>query len=307
MPSGSGSSEDVSVAATMLGSATSGILARVVCHPLDVAKANLQVAGQTLYRSTADVLRTTFQKEGVRGLYKGFGVILLGSAPATCLYLTSYEESKKLLLKNHVMQENAFLTSFTAGVLAEALSCIFWVPIDVVKERMQVQSKASAHYYKSTADAIKTIYRTEGVRGLYRGYGATLWSFGPFSAFFFLFYEQNKAIAEDFHRKPNEPHIDVPFASLLACSMTASAGASLVTNPLDLVKLRLQIERMHASSSSVTPRYVNTFQGLQRVAMEEGVLGLWKGVGARIAFQAPLTGLTLALYEKCKAVCATVV
>ncbi|KAF0722446.1 hypothetical protein Ae201684_018448 [Aphanomyces euteiches] len=290
--------DDASVAATMLGSAMAGILARVVCHPLDVAKANLQATGQTIFQNSSHVLRHTFQLEGMRGLYRGFGVILLGSAPATCMYLTSYEESKKLLETNDTFKQSLFLTSFTAGIMAEAVSCVLWVPIDVIKERMQVQSKSKgAFYYKNTIDAATTIVRTEGLRGMYRGYGATLWSFGPFSAFFFLFYEKNKSMAETFHKTT-----DVPFASLLACSVTASAGAALVTNPLDLVKLRLQIDRMHS-----TPRYINTFQGLQRIASEEGILALWRGVGARIAFQAPLTGLTIALFTKCKQLCATVV
>ncbi|KAH9131122.1 hypothetical protein AeNC1_019759 [Aphanomyces euteiches] len=264
--------DDASVAATMLGSAIAGILARVVCHPLDVAKANLQATGQTIFQNSSHVLRHTFQLEGMRGLYRGFGVILLGSAPATCMYLTSYEESKKLLETNDTFKQSLFLTSFTAGIMAEAVSCVIWVPIDVIKERMQVQSKSKgAFYYKNTIDAATTIVRTEGLRGMYRGYGATLWSFGPFSAFFFLFYEKvialridlrlddvikNKSMAETFHKTT-----DVQFASLLACSVTASAGAALVTNPLDLVKLRLQIDRMHS-----TPRYINTFQGLQRIA-----------------------------------------
>ncbi|ETV90556.1 hypothetical protein H310_14681 [Aphanomyces invadans] len=289
---------EVSVAATMLGSAMAGILARVVCHPLDVAKANLQVAGQVAYRNSYHVLQSTFQKEGVRGLYRGFGVILLGSAPATCLYLTSYDQSKRWLESHPAFQSNVFVTSFSAGVMAEALSCVFWVPIDVIKERMQVQRKTGGGvFYKNAVDAWRTIARTEGVRGLYRGYGATLWSFGPFSAFFFLFYEKNKAVAEAVHGTD-----DVPFASLLACSVTASAGASIVTNPLDLVKLRMQIERMQQHPTAAT--YQNTFQALQRVARKEGFVGLWKGVGARVAFQAPLTGLTLALFEKCKHVCA---
>ncbi|CAK4706630.1 unnamed protein product [Aphanomyces euteiches] len=162
--------DDASVAATMLGSAIAGILARVVCHPLDVAKANLQATGQTIFQNSSHVLRHTFQLEGMRGLYRGFGVILLGSAPATCMYLTSYEESKKLLETNDTFKQSLFLTSFTAGIMAEAVSCVIWVPIDVIKERMQVQSKSKgAFYYKNTIDAATTIVRTEGLRGMYRG------------------------------------------------------------------------------------------------------------------------------------------
>lgn len=95
------------------------------------------------------------------------------------------------------------------------------MPVDVVKERLQVQavqaaecsantaaaaanstagkapptgaSSATASFtpYRSSWDALTTIARTEGVLGgLYRGFGVTLFSFGPFSALYFLLYEQ---------------------------------------------------------------------------------------------------------------------
>lgn len=41
---------------------------------------------------------------------------------------------------------------------------------------------------------MRQIKATEGVRGLYRAYGATVGSFGPFSALYFLFYEELKGM-----------------------------------------------------------------------------------------------------------------
>ena len=43
--------------------------------------------------------------------------------------------------------------------------------------------------YKHSWDALRTICRVEGWTSLYRGYGVTLLSFGPFSALYFSFYE----------------------------------------------------------------------------------------------------------------------
>jgi uncharacterized protein (DUF849 family) len=48
---------------------------------------------------------------------------------------------------------------------------------------------------KSAADAARKILASEGVSGIYRGYGATLASFGPFSALYFMLYENWKALA----------------------------------------------------------------------------------------------------------------
>ncbi|CAN0434764.1 unnamed protein product, partial [Scytosiphon promiscuus] len=100
-------------------------------------------------------------------------------------------------------------------------SCVVYVPVDVVKERLQVQRSPSRNsaatgspsapnraagaasgvargvgegamlpLYRGSADTLKTILRTEGLRGIYKGYLATVASFGPFSALYFMFYEQ---------------------------------------------------------------------------------------------------------------------
>jgi hypothetical protein len=52
--------------------------------------------------------------------------------------------------------------------------------------------------YKNDLDAIRQILKTEGAWGLYRAYGATVMSFGPFSALYFLFYEKLKEKAVNF-------------------------------------------------------------------------------------------------------------
>lgn len=83
-------------------------------------------------------------------------------------------------------------------MFAEAVACILFVPVDVVKERRQVQANMGTFKYKSDGDAIRQILKIEGARGLYRAYGATVMSFGPFSALYFLFYEKFKEKAASF-------------------------------------------------------------------------------------------------------------
>ena len=69
-------------------------------------------------------------------------------------------------------------------------SCAIFVPVDVVKERLQVQSNRGDSMYKGSVDAFRTIIKQEGLRGLYKGYNATIFSYGPFSAIYFVLYEE---------------------------------------------------------------------------------------------------------------------
>ena len=172
--------------ATMIASAAAGVVGRLFCHPLDTCKARLQVqtvsasADHAMYRHTVDALTRTARQEGLRGLYKGFSVAAVGGAPATCLYLTSYEMFAAQLGATGAGEDSGITPSavvpFCAGMLAETLSCLLWVPIDVVKERLQVQGSPGARASASTGasqylgplHAGRAILHQEGVRGLYK-------------------------------------------------------------------------------------------------------------------------------------------
>ena len=331
---------DVDDMAGLLASASAGVLARFPCHPLDTCKARLQVQARAIdaaaardgtrprYRSLADALGRTLRAEGWRGLYRGFGVTAVGSAPATCLYLTSYDAAKNALLAaSPVMAGHDFLAHFAAGMVAETFSCVLWVPIDVTKERLQIQEKGGgASNYRGSVDAIRTILRTEGLSGIYKGYGATVLSFGPFSAFYFMFYEKIKRtslglyfgtekgvvsardgqdVVVDADASGAPPPREVPFLLHMVNSSAASAAASFVTNPLDLVKLRLQVQRGGVAAGgrgTAMPwgTYTGMVDGLRQIVAKEGAAGLFRGVGARMAFHGPCMAITMSIYESLK-------
>jgi hypothetical protein len=115
------------------------MVGRIFCHPIDTVKARLQASTASRQSFFGLLKLHNLSLSHVRGLYRGLGVSMLGSAPATCLYLTSYEVSKDSLQNIDVFRENPSLLYLGAGMLAEAFSCVLWVPIDVIKERMQVQ------------------------------------------------------------------------------------------------------------------------------------------------------------------------
>ncbi len=45
---------------------------------------------------------------------------------------------------------------------------------------------------------------------------------------------------------------------------------------------------------------MRTYTCLCSVGRSEGVRGLWRGVGARMAFHAPMTAISITLFEECK-------
>jgi hypothetical protein len=121
-----GGNNDSSMIPDILGSATAGIISRLLTHPLDTAKSRLQAiyidahstttnnnpnkngsakaspffraaTSTNPYRGPLDVLVQTFRTEGISGLYRGFGAVIVGGTPGTVLYLCGYEVAKNKL------------------------------------------------------------------------------------------------------------------------------------------------------------------------------------------------------------------
>jgi hypothetical protein len=197
----------------MLSAATAGIISRLFTHPLDTAKSRLQAiyndapstttnnnnnnsnkassakaspffraaTSTNPYKGPLDVLVQTFRTEGISGLYRGFGAVIVGGTPGTVLYLCSYEMAKDKLAeqwesRTHLQLNQGggdFFVHFASGIIAESICCVVYVPVDVVKERMQVQRSTDQNLggraYKNSWDALKHITKTEGMSGIYRG------------------------------------------------------------------------------------------------------------------------------------------
>jgi Mitochondrial carrier protein len=314
-------SSSTSLLSNALGSAAAGILSRICTHPLDTAKARLQSCPQQLsnnaipkYAGPLDVLIRTTQTEGIRGLYRGFGAVIVGGTPGTVLYLCTYDIAKSQLSTWNNGDGN-FVVHFCSGMIAETIACIVYVPVDVIKERMQVQHSSSQaeSNYRNSWDALKQISKSEGLSGVYRGYGATLASFGPFSALYFVFYEKFKELTRQHMRDQGESakQQDIPFQWTVLCSASAGALSSWLTSPLDMAKLRLQVQRgklyaekdaavVAPSSSRGLIAYTGVVDCLRRSFRDGGVKGLFRGAGARVLHFAPATTVTMTTYETCR-------
>lgn len=291
------------LAGTTFGAAMAGLWGRVIFHPLDTAKAKIQVQKSSslwgMSRSLPGTLWLISVRQGPLNLYQGFGVAALGSIPASILYYSAYSIFKTEMDDRLGVAAEA-ANDFVSGFLAEAVSCVLWVPIDVSKEQLQTQSELKASRHIGSWNALQNIIAERGFRGLYRGYGATLASFGPMSALYFTFYEQLKRSS----CFSGMDQLSASQAWLATMSISSIAGgiAAVLTTPLDLVKMRLQVQRGVAINGLHQTHFhhVSFLSGLRELALAEGLRGMYRGAVARLWFWAPLTGFEMATMEFCK-------
>jgi Mitochondrial carrier protein len=302
-----------------LGSAAAGIVSRICTHPLDTVKARLQAPpGSTpLYTGPFDALRRTARSEGIRGLYRGFGAVIVGGTPGTVIYLCTYDICRSFF-SNDTSDEQHFAVHFVSGMVAETVACLVYVPVDVIKERMQVQhtdgavgASNQATAYRNSWHALKVVSKTEGLGGIYKGYGATLASFGPFSALYFVFYERFKWMTQQ-HLEMSRASA-VPLQWTILNSAAAGALASWLTSPLDMAKLRLQVQRGNLYSGYTGKGHVENpshYSGmvdcLRQTFRDGGMKALFRGAGARVLHFAPATTVTMTIYESCRSFFAQV-
>ena len=218
--------------------------------------------------------------------------------PASCLFFGSYE-SLKVLFKKKKIFKNEMLINFFSGFGAECCSSFLWVPIDVIKERLQVQSDLKIYNYKNSFDAVRQIVKKEKYIGLYRAYGATILAFGPYLGIQLMMYENVKKFLGFSSEKKNIGFIK----SFLVAFITGNIAA-VITNPLDVPKLRMQVQRAEMVSKNLDKLekgrfgYKNVFHGIWVIIQKEGVLALWRGCGARILYLSSQAAVNLSLLEK---------
>ncbi|CAA0839248.1 Folate transporter 1- chloroplastic [Striga hermonthica] len=175
-----------------------------------------------------------------------------------------------------------------AGSAAGLATVTFTHPLDVVRTRFQVNDGrlSSLPTYKNTPHALFTIARTEGLRGLYGGfYPAVLGSTISWGLYFYFY---NKAKQRYLQTREG-------LSPVLHLASAAEAGGlvCLCTNPIWLVKTRLQLQ---------TPRQAYRYSGfhdaLRTILKEEGWRALYKGLVPGLFMQVSHGAIQFTAYEE---------
>jgi len=177
-------------------------------------------------------------------------------------------------------------------VIAEVLGAVIWTPMDVVKQRLQIQNKNSTVQYRNSLHGIKSLVKEEGFRGLFRGFGPGIATYAPFVGLYFVFYEKGKRIGSLISGKDAE-HLAIYYH--LASGFISGGLAAGFTCPLDVIKTRIQVQ-----SANQPDVYTSGWHAFKNILKEEGPKAFIKGMVPRMLWIAPGTALTIASYEQFK-------
>ena len=193
------------------------------------------------------------------------------------------------------------------------------MPLDVLKTRLQsdfyqaqlAQSRLakgiSPHphlsparsallHFRETFQILGSVHRVEGWRALFKGLGPNLIGVVPARSINFYVVGNGKRIIANYGNNGEESAWVVLCAAALAGIVT-----STVTNPIWLIKTRLQLDKnVVEKTGGVAPRrYKNSWDCIKQVVRQEGIRGLYKGMSASYLGVTEST-LQWVLYEQMK-------
>lgn len=179
---------------------------------------------------------------------------------------------------------------FVQGGIAGAFGATIVYPIDMVKTRMQNQrtTVVGQMLYKNSIDCAQKIFRNEGLMGFYRGLGPQLIGVAPEKAIKLTVNDLVRGRAMD----PETGRIKLGW-ELIAGG--AAGGCQVIfTNPLEIVKIRLQIQGEAAKLEGAVKH------GAAHIVRQLGVVGLYKGASACLLRDIPFSAIYFTAYSHLK-------
>ncbi|GJN92216.1 hypothetical protein Rhopal_005246-T1 [Rhodotorula paludigena] len=206
----------------LLAGSLAGICSVVSTYPLDLVRSRLSVesaslgmkGGRTDGRSSGIVgmtLRVMREEGGVKALYRGLvPTCAKGVAPYVAFNFAAYELLKLQITSWDPHHEPpGTLAKLVCGGVAGAISQTLTYPADLLRRRMQMvglKDQALGYEYTGAWNAVATIIRNEGLRGLYKGIWPNLLKCGPAMATSFATYEVSKDFIDDWQREHERKH-----------------------------------------------------------------------------------------------------
>ena len=191
----------------------------------------------------------------------------------------------------HVMGTGValFLAGGTAGALAKTCTA----PLDRLKIIMQISSAnqqtaaAKAAASGGLIPAFIAIGKSEGIKGYWKGNVPQVIRILPYSTAMLNSYEFYKQqFGGDQYRETGK----LPVASRLMSGALAACTATLVTYPLDIIRLRL----------SVDPNMTTMTQVCKAIVKEEGAKAFFKGLPATCLSISPYSALNFCMFDLIK-------
>lgn len=214
-------------------------------------------------RNPFRIVINVYKTEGVRAMYKGCGILVIGSVAKDAVRFLSFDTVKNAF-KDPVTGTLSPARNMLSGMSAGVLASIFAVtPTERIKTAL-IDDARSVKSYTSTMHCIRMILKEDGLVGLYRGFAGTTMKQASATSFRMGSYN----IIKDFEELRQIPQNTV---TNFVNGSAAGVITTLCTQPFDVIKTRSQ-----------TAKVTTTAQAIASIIKYDGIRGFWRGTVMRL-------------------------
>lgn len=259
----------------------SGTCSTILFQPLDLVKTRLQTQSLSAANGVRRVgMLYTFysvaRTDRLKGLWRGLVPSISRTVPGVGMYFCSLHWLKKTFLNEELKAHQAVLLGLTARTFAG----ITLLPVTVIKTRYE----SGQFQYRSMLHALTSIYKSEGGRGLYSGLVATVLRDAPFSGLYLMFYTETKKLARSGFEVERLDAVQT-----FGCGVVGGSLASLITQPADVVKTRMQL---------YPTMYSGNMSAIISILRSDGVRGMFRGAVPRMLRRTLMAAMAWTVYEE---------
>ncbi|XP_050062410.1 calcium-binding mitochondrial carrier protein SCaMC-1-like isoform X2 [Aphis gossypii] len=265
----------------------SAAVSKTVSAPLDRIRMHMQITDVGGFRAA---VRHVYNKQGVRGFWRGNGLSMLKSSPEFAIKFSMYDFTKRQLKASRNDGRLNARDRFVAGAVAGVFSQTFLYPLDTVKTRLIVGK------YTNFMDVVVKTYKNGGAWAFFKGFWPSTLSIFLFTGIELMTYEHIKENYSHYCEKDDYLRLIVNFYS----AFISSTVGVMICYPISTVITRLQVNDGCSRGTMVVSEKCSRRRPLSANVLCSG-LQLYRGISGSIVKILPTTSIGYVIYEElCK-------
>lgn len=227
------------------------------------------------YNGIADCFKRTAAAEGMASLWRGNTANVIRYFPTQALNFAFRDTYKSMFAykKDRDGYAKWMLGNLASGGAAGATSLLFVYSLDYARTRLANDAKSAKgsgeRQFNGLVDVYKKTIASDGIAGLYRGFGPSVFGIVVYRGLYFGMYDSLKPVLLVGSLEGN-------FLASFLLGWTVTTAAGVASYPLDTVRRRMMM------TSGEAVKYKSSMDAARQIVAAEGVKSLFKGAGANI-------------------------
>ncbi|RAK99057.1 putative mitochondrial ADP,ATP carrier protein (Ant) [Aspergillus ibericus CBS 121593] len=227
------------------------------------------------YNGIVDCFRRTAASEGVVSLWRGNTANVIRYFPTQALNFAFRDTYKSMFSykKERDGYTKWMMGNLASGGAAGATSLLFVYSLDYARTRLANDAKSAKgggdRQFNGLVDVYKKTLASDGIAGLYRGFGPSVAGIVVYRGLYFGMYDSIKPVVLVGALEGN-------FLASFLLGWTVTTGAGIASYPLDTIRRRMMM------TSGEAVKYKSSMDACRQIVAKEGVKSLFKGAGANI-------------------------